>query len=123
MRRGITGENTVTERITLAMEKEAAKRAKVRAASARWDLNVAILLIAVLVSVIILDRMEIATEIIGLVAIVGLSMAWFIGWRRGRRLYYDFYDEELFNLEQNLIRWGMISRREHPRGGDSEDTA
>ena len=105
------------------MDQEAAKRAKIRAASARWDLNVALVMIAVMTGVIILSWYDVRVEIVGQVAILGLTMAWLIGWRRGKQLYQYFYDEELSNLEQNLIKWGMLAGREHNRHGDSEDAA
>ena len=98
-RRGITDEAKFTERITPAMEQEAAKRAKNRAASVKWDLNVVVLLMAVLVSVIILNSIKVGVEIVGLVAIFGLSIVWLVGWRWGKRLYRDLYDEELLNVE------------------------
>ena len=102
------------------MEREAAKRAKIRVASAKWDLNVAILMISVLVCVIILTYYDIGVEIVALVAIFGLAMVWLVGWRRGKRLYQRFYDEELSNLAQRLIERGMLLRREHDRREDSE---
>ena len=80
----------------------AATRAKVRARVARWDLNVAIFLFAVLIIVMILLFQEIGIEVVAPVALFGLAMVWLVGWRRGRELYKAFYDEELTKLEQEL---------------------
>jgi len=80
----------------------AVTRAKVRASNARWDLNVAIFLFAVLIIVIILLFQNIGIEVVAPIAIFGLAMVWLVGWRRGRELYKAFYDEELAKLEQEL---------------------
>ena len=84
------------------IERTAAQRARDRAEAARWDLNIAIFLFAVLITVIILLFQGIGIEIVAPVAIFGLVMVWLVGWRRGRQLYQRFYDEELFKLEQEL---------------------
>ena len=80
----------------------AATRAKVRARNARWDLNIAIFLFAVLIIVIILLFQEVGIQVVAPVALFGLAMVWLVGWRRGRELYKTFYDEELTKLEQEL---------------------
>ncbi len=80
----------------------AATRAKVRARNARWDLNIAIFLFAVLIIVIILLFQEIGIQVVAPVALFGLTMVWLVGWRRGRELYKAFYDEELTKLELEL---------------------
>jgi len=80
----------------------AATRAKVRARVAKWDLNIAIFLFAVLIIVIILLFQEIGIQVVAPVALFGLAMVWLVGWRRGRELYKTFYDEELTKLEQEL---------------------
>ncbi len=97
----MTQETEVPNQISLEMERTAARRARDRAKNARWDLNVAIFLFAVLILVIILATYtKMGIEIVAPVAIFGLAMAWLVGWRRGRELYQHFYDEELSNLEQ-----------------------
>ena len=80
------------------IERTAAQRARDRAEAARWDLNIAIFLFAVLITVIILLFQGIGIEIVAPVAIFGLVMVWLVGWRRGKQLYERFYDEELFKL-------------------------
>ncbi|MBI4185979.1 MAG: hypothetical protein HY530_00535 [Chloroflexi bacterium] len=77
----------------------AAKRARERARIARWDLDVAVFLFAVLIIVIILLFQGIATEVVTPIAIFGLVMVWLVGWRRGRQLYQSFLQEELARLE------------------------
>jgi hypothetical protein len=84
-----------TKQISSEMERSAALRATRRAKSARWDLNVAVFLFAVLTTVIILLFEGIRIEIVAPIALFGLSMAWLVGWRNGRQLYDRFYEEEL----------------------------
>ena len=85
------------------MERVAAQRAKDRAGTAKWDLNMAIFLFAILIMVIILATYTKAgVEVVSPVAVFGLGMVWLEGWRRGRRLYQRFYDEELLKIEQEV---------------------
>ncbi len=89
--------------ISREMEQAAAQRARGRARNARWDLNIAIFLFAVLILVIILAAYtKVGIEVVAPVALFGLAMVWLVGWRRGRELYQRFYDEELSKLEQEL---------------------
>jgi len=94
----------LSQKITFKRAKEeirrqAARRASERARVARWDLDVAVFLFVVLIIVIILLFQNIGISIVAPVAIAGLIAVWIIGWRRGRRLYRIFYDEELARLE------------------------
>ena len=82
----------------------AARRAGKRAKDARWDLNIAVFLFAVLIIVIILLFQGISIEIVAPVALFGLIMVWLVGWRQGRQLYQSFYQEELAKLERDLAR-------------------
>jgi predicted membrane chloride channel (bestrophin family) len=88
-----------TKRVSLKVERTAAQNAKIRARVARWDLDIAVFLFAVLIIVIILLFQKIGIEIVGPVAIFGLAMVWVVGWRRGKQLYERFYEEELAKLE------------------------
>jgi len=90
----------VSEEKREEIKKLATTRAKVRARVAKWDLNIAIFLFAVLIIVIILLFQNIGIEWVAPIAIFGLAMVWLVGWRRGRELYKAFYDEELAKLEQ-----------------------
>jgi len=95
----------VAESVSPEMEQTAAQRARDRARNARWDLNVAIFLFAILILVIILvTYTKMGIEIVAPVAIFGLAMVWLVGWRRGRQLYGRFYDEELSKLQYELKR-------------------
>ena len=85
--------------ISPEMKGTATQRARDRAGAARWDLDVAVFLFAVLIIVIILLFQNIGIEIVAPVALFGLAMVWLVGWRRGRQLYQRFYDEELLKLE------------------------
>jgi hypothetical protein len=80
----------------------AARHATERARIARWDLDVAVFLFVVLIIVIILLFQDIGLEIVAPVALFGLIMVWVVGWRRGKRLYRNFYEEELIRLEREL---------------------
>lgn len=86
----------------LDVEQTAGQRAKERANAARWNLDIAIFLFAVLIIIIILLFQDIVIEIVTPVAVFGLAMVWLVGWRRGRQLYSHFYDEELAKLEREL---------------------
>ena len=93
----------IPEKTREKIKRLAAKRAGERARNARWDLNVAIFLFAVLILVIILiTYTKSGIEIVASVALFGLAMVWLVGWRRGRQLYKGFYEEELAKLEQDL---------------------
>jgi predicted membrane chloride channel (bestrophin family) len=88
-----------TKRARLKMERTAAQSAKIRARVARWDLDIAVFLFAVLIIVMILLFQKIGIEIVGPVAIFGLAMVWLVGWRRGKQLYQRFYEEELARMK------------------------
>ncbi|MDZ4230966.1 MAG: hypothetical protein U1B77_04020 [Dehalococcoidales bacterium] len=90
--------------ISPEMERGAAQRARDRATAARWDLDVAVFLFAVLIIIIILLFQDIGLEVVAPVAIFGLSMVWVVGWRRGRQLYHRFHEEERLKMEQELKR-------------------
>jgi hypothetical protein len=94
------GKNEIIKQTNKETQQHASDRAKVRARNARWDLNVAIFLFAVLIIVIILLFQDIGVEFVAPIAIFGLAMVWIVGWRRGKQLYDIFYDEELIRLEQ-----------------------
>jgi len=88
-----------SERKNKERERLAIQRAKDRARTARWDLNIAIFLFVVLIIVIILLFQGFALEIVAPVAVIGLGMVWLCGWRRGRQLFERFCEEELAKLE------------------------
>lgn len=86
------------------IKQQAARKAAARARVARWDLDVAVFLFAVLIIVIILLFQGIGLEVVAPIALFGLVMVWLVGWRRGRQLYDGFYKEELAKLEQGLAK-------------------
>ncbi|MFC1942963.1 hypothetical protein ACFLWO_00035 [Chloroflexota bacterium] len=92
----------VTKQVSPGMEQAAAQSAKDRASAARWNLDIAVFLFAVLIIIIILLFQGIGIEVVAPVAIFGLVMVWLVGWRQGRQLYQRFYDDELAKLEQQL---------------------
>lgn len=91
----MTEQSELAAEIGPELERAAIRKAKDRAASGRWDLNVAIFLFAVLIIVIILLFQDVGIEIVAPVAIFGLAMVWLVGWRRGRQLYVHFLEEEI----------------------------
>ncbi len=95
-------EAEVTQPVSPETERAAARRARDRAGAARWDLDIAVFLFAVMIIIIILLFQDIAIEVVAPIAIFGLAMVWLCGWRRGRQLYQRFYDEELSKLEQEV---------------------
>ena len=86
--------------ISPEMERVAAQKARDRAMNARWDLNIAIFLFAVLILVIILvTYTKAGIALVAPIAGFGLAMVWVVGWQRGRQLYQRFYEEEIATLE------------------------
>lgn len=86
------------------MEATASERAIIRARAARWDLDIAVFLFAILIIIIILLFQKIAIEWVSLIAIFGLVVVWVAGWRRGKQLYQRFYVEELLKLEETRMQ-------------------
>ena len=98
------GEEQASKRENKEKERLAFQRAKDRARTARWDLNIAIFLFAVLIIVIILLFQGVVLEIVAPVAVFGLGMVWLCGWRQGRQLFERFCEEELASLEYERTR-------------------
>ena len=90
------------EQISDETKRIAARRAEERARIARWDLDIAVFLFVVLILVLILLFQNIGIEIVAPVAVSGLAMVWLTGWRRGKKLYRIFYEEELARLVKEL---------------------
>ena len=90
----------VNNPISPETERAAARRARDKANAARWSLEVAVFLFAVLILVIILLFEGFGVLLVGPIALIGLSLVWFIGWRQGKQLYQRFYEEELETLKQ-----------------------
>jgi len=93
-------ESEETKQLSLVIERLAMQMARDRANVTKWGLNIAIFLFAILITIIILISQGIGINIVAPFAIFGLAMVWFMGWRRGSRLYQCFYAEELSSLQQ-----------------------
>jgi hypothetical protein len=91
-------EAEVTEQISAEMKRIAVQRARDRANTARWDLDVALFFFAILSIVLILLFQGIRIEIVAPIAAFGLTMGWLMGWRKGKQVYDRFYNEELSKL-------------------------
>ncbi len=89
-----------TKQLSPEAETAAMQRARERANVARWQLNVAVVLFAILIIIMVLLSQGIGINVVAPVAILGLTTVWLMGWRRARQLYQHFYGEELSNLEQ-----------------------
>lgn len=101
-----TGETEPVQQITPEMDKMAGQKAIDRSNAARWDLDIAVFLFAVLIIVIILLFEGITIGFVGPVALFGLTMVWLVGWRRGKQLYRRFYDEEINTLRLEVKKTG-----------------
>ena len=97
-------EEAVEQKNPEKVERLAAKVARSRTNISMWDLNVVIFLFGVLVIVIILISLDIDTIVVAPVAISGLAMVWLMGYRRGKRLFQQFYSEELTGLQDDPER-------------------
>ena len=107
----MANEGEDTQQLSPEMEQMAAQKARDRATSARWDLNVLIFLFAILILVIILATYtKVGLEIVAPIAFLGLAMVWLVGLRQGKQLHRRFYDEELSKLEYELRR--MVKEEE-----------
>jgi hypothetical protein len=86
------------------IEKIARNRAKHRAYTARWNLDIAIFAFAVLIVVVVLLFQDVRLEIVAPVAIVGLALVWLAGWWHGRKLLAGFFVEELEALRNEVTK-------------------
>ncbi len=94
-------ENEATQQISPEIEQTAAHIARDRARNARWDLNIAVFLFAILILVIILATYTKAgLVVVASVAAIGLALVWLAGWRQEKQLYQRFYQGEISRLEQ-----------------------
>lgn len=97
-------EAEVTKQISPEMKRTAMQRARDRAQTARWDLDVAAFFFAILSIVLILLFQAIRIEIVAPIAAFGLTMGWLMGWRKGKQVYDRFYNEELSKLVQERTK-------------------
>jgi putative nucleotidyltransferase with HDIG domain len=93
----------LTEIVYTATKPLTVQQVKERTKSARWNVNTVIIAFAVLAVVIFLQFQGIVIEIVGPVAILGLSMIWLISWIQAKRIYKVFYEQELHQL-QDLVQ-------------------
>jgi len=93
-------EDKDSKQLSPVIERLVSQRAKDKTNITKWGLNVAILLFATLITIIILTSQGIGINVVAPVAIFGLVVVWLMGWRGGRQLYKRFYSEELSSLQQ-----------------------
>ena len=97
-------ESEAAKQAITEMERIASQKARDKANSGRWDLDVAVALFAVLILVVLLLFGGVSSTIVAIIAVFGLLIAWLIGWRKGKRLYSDYYLEEFRNLQHEMDR-------------------
>jgi DNA-binding CsgD family transcriptional regulator len=90
---------TVEIETTLSVEQRVAKIANDKALSASWNLNIVIFANALFIAVVLMGLEGVAIEILAPVAAVGIGMIWFISRIRWKRLYHQFYEQELAELD------------------------
>ena len=121
-------EAELTKQVSPEMERTVAQRARDRAKAARWDLDVAVFLFAILATVIILSFQGIGVEVTAPAAIFGLAMGWLIGWGKGKQAYVRFYNEDLSKQEKEIektmsaLEKIIIDRVRNARGGRNNDS-
>lgn len=89
-----------TKQYGQGIELVAKEIARSKTSIAQWSLGIAMFLFGLLFSIIILVSLGIDTIIVSALAMFGLIIVWFIGWKRGRQMYQRFYGEALTNLAQ-----------------------
>lgn len=94
------GKAEATDHTSPEMMLVAAHRASDRANAAKWDLNIALTLFALLIAIVILATQDVSVEITAPIAVVGLAVVWVAGWRKGRKLQQRFYEEEMAGLRR-----------------------
>ena len=82
------------------MEQLASQVARNKADVARWGVNLVIFLFALMIVIIILNGQGVSIDYIALTAISGLSLAWVVSWRKGKRLFRNYYAQELLDLQE-----------------------
>jgi DNA-binding CsgD family transcriptional regulator len=90
---------TVEIETTPSLEQQVAKRANDKALSTSWNVNIVIFANSLCVAVVLMGIEGVAIEILAPVAAVGIGMIWFISRIRRKRLYHQFYEQELAELD------------------------
>ncbi len=88
------------EQLSPIVERLATQIARNKADVAKWSLNLVIFLFAILAAIIILTGQGFGIGVVAPLAILGLAVAWLVGWRKGRQLYHYFYVQELSDLRE-----------------------
>ena len=91
-------ETEVTRPDISEMDGIATQLARSKASAEMWSVDIAVFMLGILAIILILLFQGIRAEIAVPIAIFGLGMGWFVGWRQGKRLYLRFYNAELARL-------------------------
>lgn len=83
-----------------SVKQRVAKRADEKALSARWNVNIVIFANAVFAAVVLMGLEGVAIEILAPVSAAGIIMIWLVSWLRWKKLYRQFYEQELSELDE-----------------------
>jgi DNA-binding CsgD family transcriptional regulator len=92
--------NIEAAEISQSLKQRLAKRANEKALSARWNVNIVIFANAIFVAVVLMGLQGVAIEILAPIAAVGIGMIWLVSWIRWKKLYRQFYEQELSELDE-----------------------
>lgn len=95
--------NTEAVEISQSVKQQVAKRANDKALSARWNVNIVIFANAIFAAVVLMGLEGVAIEILAPIAAVGIGMIWLVSWIRWKKLYRQFYEQELSELDE--VSW------------------
>ena len=77
-------------------------RARDKAKSQKWDMNIVVFMFAILLLTVILLFEDVDPIYLAPIAFFGLAMCWFVSWRQERRLYRRHYREEMKNYYDSV---------------------
>jgi DNA-binding CsgD family transcriptional regulator len=77
--------------------------ARDKAASAKWNTQLLIVIYIVLIVVLVLQAEDINSFLVGGVAAVGLGVLWLLGWMRASRLEKKFFEEEVPKYQRMIV--------------------
>lgn len=102
----------VVDIVWAAIKGLALQRTKEKAQAARWSNTKLLITIYVFLAVVILLLSQgIATDILRIVAILGLSITWLISWVYYKKIYKVYQAQELHQL-QNLVQLAQEKRND-----------
>ena len=89
-----------TDNLSPIVVSAAIQSARHQANIAKWNLNAVILLFAFLTAIIILTSYGVGIAVVAPLAVFGLAIVWFLGWKRWNKTYPLFYNEALLRMQE-----------------------